>query len=338
MDNFITLPIEEQTVYFKEASARLSPQVMQKDFWVCWTMRRLFSLHEVGEALTFKGGTSLSKVYGLINRFSEDIDLSIERGILGFGGDNDPESAGSNKATQRRIKALQEACKAFVGETILPRLRSEIGRMVDAEWSCVLDEQDTDQQTILFKFPNTMESSTSKYLQPVVKIELGARSDHWPTELKTITPYLAEAFPDVIDDSLVSVKCLKAERTFWEKATILHYMFHMPTDKATPIRMSRHYYDLFQMLNSPVKGRAMSDLKLLDRVAHHKSVFFKTGWARYHEAKPGTMRLVPSEARLKDLEADFRRMEEMFFDKPASFESIIEKIAFFESEFNSKER
>jgi hypothetical protein len=157
MDDFARLSNDERRLYFEQSAARLrlSAQVIEKDFWVCWSLKRLFSLDDFGEHLTFKGGTSLSKVYRVIERFSEDVDIAMERSFLGFGGDNEPESAASGKEQQRRISRLKEACQTAISERLVPQLRDAISAMLprQASWSLSQDPQDKDLQTLLFKYP-----------------------------------------------------------------------------------------------------------------------------------------------------------------------------------------
>lgn len=124
MKEFLAMPEERRRLVCTQAGAQLNlfEIAVEKDFWVCWTLRKLFELPEWGEHLTFKGGTSLSKCWNLIERFSEDIDIVIDRGALGFGGDNAPESAPSKKQTSKRLKALREACQQYISERIQPAL------------------------------------------------------------------------------------------------------------------------------------------------------------------------------------------------------------------------
>ena len=128
MDAFAQLPAGERRIYFEQTAARMgvSPQIVEKDFWVCWTLKQLFMLPDIGPHLIFKGGTSLSKVFKIIERFSEDIDVSIARGYLGFGGDNEPEAGSSNKEKQRRIEALKAACQRKIEDDLLPALTKVI--------------------------------------------------------------------------------------------------------------------------------------------------------------------------------------------------------------------
>ncbi len=171
------------------------------------------------------------------------------------------------------------------------------------------------------------------FIKPIVKIELGARSDHWPVEQAKVIPYVAE-YESMISDREVTVRVLSAERTFWEKATILHMLYHQPSDKVTPARMSRHYYDTYQISLTPILERALDNPDLLRRVAEHKSIFFASAWAKYTEAKPGSLRLVPRSERVKSLAKDYHQMNEMFFESPPEFDVIINALKKLEERIN----
>lgn len=338
MDDFVKLKPEERSIFFEETARprNMQAQTVEKDFWVCWTLKELFRLPKIGEHLIFKGGTSLSKVFNVIERFSEDIDVSIDRGWLGFGGANEPEAAASNKEKQRRIDALKTACQQRISSALQPALNEAIGAKAatSENWSLRPDADDPDQQTLLFDYPSCFTPDAAAYVRRVVKIEMGARADHWPSEIKTVTPYVAEQFPNAFREPNCEVKVLAAERTFWEKATILHAEFHRPTDKALPARFSRHYADFYALIRKGVATTATAKLDLLARVAQHKNFFFRTSWARYAEAVKGTLRIAPPEHRLKSLRDDYKGMEQMFFAKPPEFDEIVALLKEWESDFN----
>jgi hypothetical protein len=297
----------------------LAPAILEKDYWVCKTLDALFSLPDLGDHLVFKGGTSLSKVYGLIDRFSEDIDISLHREYLGFGEDRDPEAA-TGKEQGRRLEALQQTCRDRIRDTLLPALREKLTETLGdgGEWSLEIDPREA--QTILFQFPRA-GADTIAYIAPVVRIEMGARSDHWPKEARVIQSYLSETLSRPIGGA--TVQALAAERTFWEKATLLHAEAHRLPDKPMPGRYARHYHDLARMAVDPVADRALADTALRERVVAHKSVYFRSGWAKYDLAVPETFRLVPPEERLAALEADHQSMLQMFFTPPPPMEEVI---------------
>ena len=338
MDDFAKLSPGERSILFEATATSRNMQavIVEKDFWVCWTLKELFRLPAIGEHLIFKGGTSLSKVFKVIERFSEDIDVSIDRGFLGFGGANEPEAGASNKEKQRRIAALKTACQQEISGALLQALEAAIRAKVrgDEKWSLRPDDDDPDRQTLLFDFPTSFPPDAAGYIRRTVKIEMGARADHWPCELHTVTPYVAEEFPQGFREPSGAVKVLSAERTFWEKATILHAEFHRPANKAMPEQFSRHYCDFYEMIRRGVAERATARLELLARVAEHKSLFFRTSWAQYGEADKGTLRVAPPEHRLKALREDYAKMQQMFFGEPPVFDGIIALLQQWESQFN----
>lgn len=337
MDKFVLLTDKDKRAYFEVAAADLNvmPQLIEKDFWVCWILKILFSLQEIGDHLTFKGGTSLSKCYNIIRRFSEDIDVSIERSFLSSIRSIEPDKEKSNKENQRRLKELQLVCQSKIDKIILPRLKQAITSVLSdkREWKIKLDPKDVDGQTVLFTFPHAMTSNVESYVKSTVKIEFGSRSDHWPIETLTVVPYIANVSAD-LNIQGTSMRVLAAERTFWEKVTILHMIYHYPAQKTVPLRMSRHYYDLFAMINSPIYKKAVENISLLKHVSEHKSLFFKANWAHYEKAKPGSLRLVPRDDQISQLKTDYRQMQQMFFEDPPSFENIIEKLRGVEKEIN----
>ena len=343
MDTFSQLPVVEQQTYFAEAAARLGlpPHVVEKDFWVCWTLKRLFSLDGIGDTLLFKGGTSLSKVHGLIRRFSEDIDVSIHREFLGFSGAGDPLHPDlSNKQRDKLKNELSQKARSFITDKIEPALRASMEAVLPVDptrpWSLVPDESDADDQSLAFIYPTTrLTQSAAAYLRPAVKIEFGARSDHWPAETRPVQPYLVDAIPDSMEEPVVGVKTMEATRTFWEKATILHQHAHLPEGKPFPARYSRHYTDLAVMIHAGVGEQAADREDLLEAVVRHKIAFYRQAWARYEDAKRGTLRLLPAEKNMADLKKDLTSMQEMFFDEPPSFESVIDTLARFQNTFNS---
>ena len=332
---FTRMEPDDRRAFIDEAAAQkeILSSAIEKDFWVCWILRILFNLPEFGQQFTFKGGTSLSKAYGLIERFSEDIDMTIHRSFLGFSDESDPGLAPSNKARQKALIHLQTACSSTVAEQILPLLNEVISNELEETFRIEIDPDDA--QALLFYFPTVLDRTYFRYITPYVKIEFGARSDIWPQETREINSYLSDIFPDKIDESeKIQVRVLAPERTFWEKATILHAEHHRPSDKELPARLSRHYYDLSRLTIGGVAEKALSDSSLREAVVEHKQVFFRSGWARYELATPGGFRILPSPSRLDSLLSDYKSMSDMFFRTPPLFEDILEVLRDLESQLN----
>ncbi len=226
MDKVALLPTEDRAALFGESGAArgMANTIVEKDFWVCWALKRLFTVQGKDTAsLVFKGGTSLSKAFNAIRRFSEDIDLSFDRADLGYTGDRDPEQDGlSRKKTSQLIDDLVSDVERHIADKLLPALRAAIvehlGEPDAGAWSLEIDPNDA--QTVNFHYPTALpatEYESIGYITPRVKLEMGARGDPWPTEEKTIHPYSAEDFPDFFDAPDVSVTVLSARRTFWKR-------------------------------------------------------------------------------------------------------------------------
>lgn len=338
MDTFLKLPADEQRLVFQQVFGEKGLQTVsvEKDVWVCWTLRELFTLSGIGEHLTFKGGTSLSKAWKVIERFSEDIDLVVDKEALGFGGDTSPDKAPSNKQRRVRLESLMEACRQWVQGRLLPALAERIqGYLGEKGWRLEVDPNMPDGQCLLFHYPSVFPESAAGYVRPVVKIELGARSDDWPHETKELQTYVGEFFPTLSPSAAFPVRVLAAERTFWEKACLLHEETFRPLDKPRKGRMARHYYDLWCLLRAGVGERALANPALFKRVAEHREVFFRFSWVDYTTHKPGSFRLTPPAAHLSQWKSDYDAMlGPMFYGETPPFEELIKAVSEFEKTFN----
>jgi hypothetical protein len=320
-----------------EAQMNLAAASVEKDFWVCWVLRELTALPGFGEHLTFKGGTSLSKGWGLIERFSEDIDIVVDRAILGFGGDASPENAPSKKQLGKRLDDLRDKCREWVQGPLRNTLDARITATLGAkDWKLEVDPQVEDGQCLLFHYPSAYAGDKDSYVARAVKIEMGARSDDWPDESRQIQPYLSQHVPALAADAAFPVTTLKAERTFWEKAMLLHEETFRPANKPRGQRMARHYYDLHCLIHSGVADRAAADRDLFQRCAAHRQVFFRQNWVDYDTLKPGSLRLLPADAQLSDWRKDYEQMQgPMFFGDAPSFDDILKAVGDFQQRFNA---
>jgi hypothetical protein len=183
-----------------------------------------------------------------------------------------------------------------------------------------------------FEYPSVAEKN--RYIRPSVKIEMGARSEHWPVSKQKIQSYTKLALKERVTEADVWVKVLDAKRTFWEKATILNQYAHLPQDKKLPPRISRHYYDFFCLSNSDIKTDAIAEQELLDRVLIHKSIYFASAWVSYGTARKGSLKLSPPLNLHDSLERDFGLMKDMFFGSIPEWSVVLKDIRNFEMEFN----
>jgi hypothetical protein len=330
--DFLSLPDDERRLYIEQAAIRrsLSPVIMEKDFWVCWLLGILFE-SEFAADLVFKGGTSLSKVFGVIDRFSEDIDLSLSPQFL-----NLPEAGTSRNQANKWMAKAEAACGQAVQNLIAPVLETAtIDALGDRgqAWFEFLTDAATHSPVLLFHYPSTQPDGFA-YLKRSVKLEFGSLTDQQPTGRHRVIPWIADVLPEAFSDWNCQVVALEVQRTFWEKATILHTEYHRPADKPTPDRFSRHYADTASLATHPDAIKAVGDNELRSRVAHWKSRFFGSSWARYDEAVSGSFRLVPPPARLSSLRQDYQAMRDMYLSEPASFDDILEALDTLETRIN----
>jgi hypothetical protein len=338
MDDFAKGKPAERQPYFEETAARRNSTTtaVEKDFWICWTLKHLFALEAIPE-LRFKGGTSLSKVFGLIERLSEDIDISIDRAALGFAGERDMANPALTNTKRKALdEQLRTAITAEVNSHILAKLHDRFEAILGKQaWELAPSKEENEEMTLLFHYPNVFEYS--KYLQPQIKIEFG-RGDQQPSHKSTVTPFVAENFPDIFREKTGTVLVLDSERTFWEKLTLLHAENHRPDPTKLKPRMARHWSDVAVMSTAARFADEKLSLDLLAQVIRFKKIYFAANWAQYDTAVPGTLRIVPNEALREILRKDYQEMQEMFPHKPLSFEQILERLAALEQRINAMKK
>jgi nucleotidyltransferase AbiEii toxin of type IV toxin-antitoxin system len=325
MDRVAQLSNQEREELFNETAARLGMTafIAEKDFWVCWTLKKIFQDEALSRLLMFKGGTSLSKVFNLIARFSEDIDLILDWNIV--SGDEDPLEDRSKTKQAALNKAINNEAVSYIADNLLDRLN----QLIQPICECHIDPKDG--LVINVHYPAIFSDD---YMKSLVRLEIGPLASWLPYDRYSIKPYSSEAFPDVFDDSECAVSAIVAERTFWEKATILHHEAHRPVDSPQPRNYSRHYYDLAMMAKSDVKNKALSDLKILEAVVEFKKRFYGRGWANYDLAKPGSLKLIPEEHIMTVLRKDYAEMYQMIFGEYPSFDDIMATLYQLEAEIN----
>jgi Nucleotidyl transferase AbiEii toxin, Type IV TA system len=242
---------------FLTTAGRLGTAVqhVEKDFWVCWTLDALFNGLPAGTPrLLFKGGTSLSKSFGLIDRFSEDIDITVFRNDLGEAASVEELEALSGKKRRARLDAIKAACQAFIAGPLLADVATLAAEALTAaqigghRYRVELDAADADEQTLLFWYPSATAAEDG-YIQSAVRIEGGAKSALDPNIATTVKPYAADDLPNA-DLAVEGITAVEAERTFWDKVVILHglrrWYDHRGQLRHGGQRVSRHYYDVFR--------------------------------------------------------------------------------------------
>ena len=330
--SFLDLPHSERNLYIEQAAIRrnVSPVVIEKDFWVCWMLGVLFQSKFAG-SLVFKGGTSLSKVFGVIERFSEDIDLSVSPAFLKL-----PDAGTSRNQANKWMTRAEAACGVAVQNQIGPAMEAAVTSVLGTAsqpWFEFLTDAGTNSPVLLFHYPS-LQPTGFDYLKRSVKLEFGSLTDQQPVGWHPIRPWMAEALPEAFRDWQCQVVALEVERTFWEKATILHTEYHRPAEKSTPDRFSRHYADVAALAKHPIASQAIDRHDIREHVVKWKSQFFGSAWANYEAAKPGTFRIVPPPERLPPLRRDYQAMRDMYLTEPASFDEVLAILTDLEKRIN----
>ena len=341
---FLSLPAVERRDLFDDTADRMDtvPAYVEKDFWVCLVIDALYHGLPAGHPqFLFKGGTALAKTFGLIRRFSEDIDIVVSRAGLGFIGDRDPtnhESDLSNKKRSKLFEELRTSCSAYIQHD-LRRALGESLRTAGADDIIHIDENDQDGQTLLIAYPNLFaDIDDSPYVEPVVKIEGGARSglEHYVEQ--GISPFVAEQLTD-LSFRTDGITTIHPARAFWEKLHILHGLHcgyrdqrRLPQDHH---RISRHYYDAAMIASTNIGKECVRDLGVARAAREHTLLAFRQAWKKVEEAVPGSLRLVPQPEVLDVIERDYASMRRMIFGDAPDLDWIIQHLQVTEVTFNS---
>ncbi|WP_353154830.1 nucleotidyl transferase AbiEii/AbiGii toxin family protein [Pollutimonas bauzanensis] len=332
---------DERRGLFLTTAARLGTAVqnVEKDFWVCWTLDALFNgLPPGGPRLLFKGGTSLSKSYGLISRFSEDIDITVFREDIGEPAETADLDALSGKQRRIRLERIRTACQHYVADGMTTQIHAIAANTIATDrFRLELDPDDPDQQTLLFWYP-AVTAAPGDYIRSAVKIEAGAKSALDPHEMVVVFPYIANDLPD-LNMAVHNVTTVKPERTFWDKVIILHGLRQWHDRRGLlrqgGQRVSRHYYDVHQLLQHPDANVWMADRLLAQDCAQHARLFFGSADLRLDVAAHGTFTLSPPDAMHDALTRDYEAMSGMIFGPFPAIDEVLQVVAELEQRLNT---
>ncbi|MGH8788327.1 MAG: nucleotidyl transferase AbiEii/AbiGii toxin family protein [Cupriavidus necator] len=317
---------------FLSAAARMGTTArnVEKDFWACWTLDVLFNgLPADAPRLLFKGGTSLSKAFGLIHRFSEDIDIAVFRDDLGHATGVADLDALSGKKRRARLEAIRTACRTY----IIGRLADHFGRLATAllpprSFRVEPDPDDQDGQSLLFWYPG-ITAAPGDYIRSAIKIEAGARSALDPHITVTVTPFISADLAG-LDLTVANVTAVKPERTFWDKIIILHGLRQWHERRGVlrygGQRISRHYYDLHQLVRVAEDRQWMNQKALAIDCAQHARLFFGSPDLGLETARFGSFALMPNAAMRASIARDYEAMAGMVFGEIPVLDSVLDSI------------
>jgi len=324
MKEIADLNAQDRSELFNETARRkgITPAAVEKDFWICWVLMKIYTHPHLSELLRFKGGTSLSKCFGVIERFSEDIDLILDWTAL---TQTDPTQKRSKTQQSKLNLEINSQAQDFIKHKLLPLIQEQM------DGYCLSEIDASDPHTINVSY---QPAFPNHYLRDQIRLEIGPLAEMVPFGHYSVKPYVAEEFPKLFKQPCVELDAIKPERTFWEKVTILHAEAHRPDNKPQPSRYSRHYYDVYRMLGTEIEQAALANLDLLEDVVRFKKKFYYSAWANYDHAVLPTIRLVPGDKVMASLKADYVEMREMIFGDYPSLNDIISAITDFEQRLN----
>lgn len=329
MSKLLKISSEELELVIQNTSDKLSMSkaIVEKDLWVCMILKYLFENFKYKDAIVFKGGTSLSKVYKLIERFSEDIDLALDWKVLGYKSE-EPYKDRSNTKQLKFNDKLNEDTKVFLRDEFLPVLKNDFkDSLKGKDYKFYIDE--FDGQTICFDYPKNHKDSS---IIQVIRLEIGSLAEPIPASRRKIKTYIEEVYPEVFDEN-IQVVAVDSLRTFYEKITILHREANRVNGNY-PTRYSRHFYDVYKILLTDIKEKSFDNLDLLKAVIEFKKKFYACNWAKYDDIMEGNIKLIPSDEALEIFSKDYDSMKNMLFGEKISFDRIISSIREYEIELN----
>lgn len=336
MNKFLTFTEAQRRTVFEQTAAKIKLPVaaIEKDFWVTEILNILFSL-PYADKMVFKGGTSLSKVWGVIQRFSEDIDIAIDRSMFGIVGD----------VTKKQLKKLRKASSVFVRDTLTHDLTLAVEQAGLSKFVTITADPDGEGDTtypeprqIHIIYKSVLPSSgVNPYLRDEVLLEVGARSLFEPTTKAKVESFVTGVFPHLTsNDSEIQIVAAVAEKTFLEKAFLLHELFSTDGSRNAN-RKSRHLYDLCKMYEAGIADKAIPDNELWETIRHHREVFTSIRDVDYTPDIRKRITLTPSESVIEEWKNDYDTMvtNMIYGDNVPSFEDILCVVAKIENMFKA---
>lgn len=329
---------KQDSTYFIAKEKNITVGAVEKDWWVTAILKVLFSLSPA-KYMFFKGGTSLSKGWNLIDRFSEDIDIALYRDFYLNELGKDCAKAGTNNQVKNLRIANRDYILGDFAEELKTKLKeSGLGECEVVPITTKKDgspiDHDSDPVIIEIYYPVSVSSDT--YVRPVVKVEISCLSMREPYEVKRISSLVGEAFPEVDDESVADIPTITPTRTFLEKAFLLNEEYQRRAPRTE--RMSRHLYDLERLMDTPFASLALEDMPLYHEIIEHRRRFYHVGGVDYELNRPATISFCPTGEILDKMRADYEAMmSTMIYGNKLPFDTLIARLSALQSRFNNIE-
>ncbi len=327
---FDQLPEKEKSLILQDLfnKTTIPAHAIEKDWWVVQTLSLIFEL-DVAKHLVFKGGTSLSKAWKIIDRFSEDIDLAIDREFLGFKGD----------LTKKQRTELRKKAGNYTSDIFYNKLKAKFAEKGFSNVQLKLvetTESDQDPRIIEVYYPYVADYTA--YIAPKVQVEIGCRSLREPFSIQEFGSLIDENYPNQpFTSASIKVPTVNPERTFLEKIFLLHEEFQRPEEKIRVNRLSRHLYDVVKLSKTQFAEKALQNKELYTTIIEHRSKFTRVGGVDYKLHHPKHINPIPTEKYIDAWRKDYKSMlDQMIHEENApSFDEIIEELKILKSKINS---
>ena len=328
MQKWLAVPKEDKIAIYNEIALKtgMTPYAVEKDWWVTQTIGLIFQT-EIAPHLVFKGGTSLSKAWNLIERFSEDIDLALDRAFFDMSG----ELSGS------QVKKLRKESYKYISGKFYPMLIEKF-KQYGLELDIRLGEaKDSDQDPLVIEiyYPNVIEHAG--YIKPRVLVEIGCRSLIEPFTECPFSSLVGSHYPSQpFADAPITVPTVNPERTFLEKLFLLHEEFQKPEEAIKVDRLSRHLYDIDRLMHTNYKKEILSNKTLYQEIVHHRRTITPVRGIDYDRHKPEFIDPIPPAAVLDAWKNDYQIMqEEMIYGESPKFEELLDHVQELKKDINS---
>jgi predicted nucleotidyltransferase component of viral defense system len=330
MKTFLELDKEEKIQIFEQIRTKtgLPIQAIEKDWWVTQTLGLIFAMN-CAPHLVFKGGTSLSKAWNIIERFSEDIDLALDRRYLGFG----------TEMSKSQVSKLRKASFQFISTVFFSQLKEQFEKAGFTDLKIQLAAiKDTDQDPLIIEIYYPEVSPTSDYLKPRILVEIGSRSLREPCSPRVFSSLVGEHYPDQsFADKPITVATVNPERTFLEKVFLLHEEFQKSPTKIRTDRLSRHLYDLEKLMDTSYFQTAITDEVLYQGIVNHRRTLTPIRGIDYTNHTAAKISIIPPSSILKEWQKDYEIMQQnMIYGQSLSFKKLLERITELQYQINNK--
>jgi predicted nucleotidyltransferase component of viral defense system len=330
LQEWFLLPDETKIRLFAETSRQIglpSSSATEKDWWVVHTLSVIFSM-DCANALIFKGGTSLSKGWNVIHRFSEDIDLALDREFLGFSGE----------LTKGDIRKLRRKSFQFITKVFTEELKNKFTELGFKDVTVKYREvENHDQDPLIIEIYYNKLTETDTYLKPGVLVEVGSRSLKEPFTQRTFRTFVSEIYKEnSFADKPITIPIVNPERTFLEKIFLLHEEFQKPFGKRRVERLSRHLYDIEKLCQTEYAEIALQDRELYNTIVRHRSKFTAISGINYAKHNPANIKFIPPDSIIKMWEADYEEMKgSMIYGNPLDFDQLINRLTELQKRINA---